>query len=119
MVPLKQHIIQSLCLFYHTRQIKKYVCSPSMNFTVKEFKVDASELKFRGSNSAGLTECRSSLLCLFLCLNESSSFKFKKMVRPVKGNGAVGICVIHLQSISIWLLPASHSCSIFQSIHNG
>lgn len=52
MLPLKQHIVQSLCLFYHTlKHTKKYVCSPSMNFAVKEFKVDASQLKLRVSNS--------------------------------------------------------------------
>lgn len=43
MLPLKEHIVQSLCLFYHTEQIKKYVYASSMNFIEKEFKVAASK----------------------------------------------------------------------------
>lgn len=63
MLPLKQHVVQSLCLFYHTRQIKKYVCAPSTKFRVKEFKVDASELNLKGFQfSPGR---RSSFQCLF------------------------------------------------------
>lgn len=99
MLPFKQRIVQSLCLFYHTQQIKKYVCAPSLNFTVEEFKV---ELKLKGMQ---FSPGRRSTAGLFRSRNKSSSCKFTKMVRPVKGNGAVGICVgiygIYLQSISI------------------
>lgn len=109
MPPLKQHIVQSLCLFYHTRQIKTCICAPSMKFTVKEFKVDASELKLKGFQFSPGRRCL--LQCLFLHLKETS--EFTKMVRPAKGNGAVGICVgiylTHLQLIFIGLLLPSHS----------
>lgn len=80
-----------------------------MKFAVKKFKVDASELKLKGLQiSLG---CRCLLQCLFLHLKETS--KFIQMVRPAKGNGAVGICVgiyvTHLQLIFIGLLLPSHS----------